>query len=63
VKHLSEDLMLRYIALPEPGRTYLLGWLVGAIRDEGQATSATLEAALPLAERWAANWDKKAVTR
>jgi hypothetical protein len=42
--------------LDDIGRTYLLGWLVGAIRDEGQATTATLDAAVPLAEQWQANW-------
>ena len=42
--------------LDDTGRAYLLGWLVGAIRDEGKATPATLDAALPLAERWQEKW-------
>jgi hypothetical protein len=53
---IDADLLARYERLPEIGRTYLLGWLVGAISNEGQATPATFAAALPLAERWAEKW-------
>jgi hypothetical protein len=49
-------LMAEYDALNEHGRNYLLGWLVGTIRDEGRADIATLEAALPLAARWGERW-------
>lgn len=54
--HVPDDLMETYLALNEPGRTYLLGWLVGAIWDEGEATADTLAAAVPLAQRWAEKW-------
>jgi hypothetical protein len=51
-----DDVMAEYATLNEHGRTYLLGWIVGAIRDEGRATIATLEAAVPLAARWGEKW-------
>lgn len=53
---IPDDLLATYNGLNEYGRTYLLGWLVGAIKDEGQATEATLAAAVPLAARWDERW-------
>lgn len=50
------EVLAAYNLLDEPGRLYLLGWLVGAITDEGQATVATLEAAMPHAVRWGERW-------